>query len=164
MNFGEQLQNSTNAFASHTNQAILQAKTIHSHLDEMMQAFQRGLEEKVNSQLEGLKAIYDEVARKAEAAEQRTAEQQAGIQSALEKLESQVKSMDESIERMRTGSHETVGNLESVSTKAQEMARAFAEGGKTVADGLHGLAEAVESEREYDELRKQFAAEMGEAT
>lgn len=157
-----QLQNSTNAFASHTNQSILQAKSIHSHLDEMMQAFHRGLEQKANDQLESLKAIYNEVAKKAEVAEHRTAAQQTGIHSALEKLETQVKSMDESVERMRAGSHETARNLESVSTKAQEMARAFAEGGKTVADGLHALAEAVESEREYDEVRKQFAAEMGE--
>ena len=157
-----ELQNSTNAFASHTNQAILQAKTIHGHLDEMMQAFHRGLEEKANAQLESLKAIYNDVAKKAEEAKDRTAAQQAGIQSALEKLETQVKTMDESIERIRAGSRDTAGNLETIGTQAKEMARAFAEGGKTVAEGVHTFTEAVDSEREYHEVRKQFAQETSE--
>ena len=157
-----QLQNSTNAFASHANQAILQAKTIHGHMDEMMQTFHHGLEEKANAQLESLKAIYNDVAKKAEEAKDRTAAQQAGIQSALEKLETQVKTMDESIERIRAGSRDTAGNLETIGTQAKEMARAFAEGGKTVAEGVHTFTEAVDSEREYHEVRKQFAQETGE--
>ena len=157
-----QLLNSTNAFASHTNQAILQAKTIHRHMDDMMQAFHSGLEEKANAQLESLKAIYDDVAKKAEVAEQRTASQQAGIQNALEKLETQVRSMDESIERIRTGSRDTAGNLETVGVQAKEIARVFEEGGNTVAVGVRTLTEAIDSEREYQEVRKQFAREMGE--
>lgn len=156
-----QLQNSTNAFASHTNKAILQAKTIHGHMDDMMQAYHRGLEEKANAQLESLKAIYNDVAKKAEVAEQRTASQQAGIQNALEKLETQVRSMDESIERIRTGSRDTAGNLEAVGVQAKEIARAFVEGGNTVAVGVRTLTEAIDSEREYQEVRKQFAREMG---
>lgn len=157
-----QLLNSTNAFASHTNQAILQAKTIHRHMDDMMQAFHRGLEEKANAQLESLEAIYNDVAKKAEVAEQRTASQQAGIQDALEKLETQVRSMDESIERIRAGSRDTAGNLETVGLQAKEIARVFAEGGNTVAFGMRTLTEAVDSEGEYQEVRKQFAREMGE--
>ena len=78
-----QLQNSTNAFASHANQTILQAKNTHAHMDEMMQAFQNGLKEKAKAQLESLKAIYKAIAEKAEEARQRTDAQGEGIQSAL---------------------------------------------------------------------------------
>ena len=58
-----QLQNLTNAFESHANQTILQAKTTHAHMEEMMQALQNGLEEKAKAQLERLKATWDETPR-----------------------------------------------------------------------------------------------------
>ncbi len=157
-----QLQNSTNAFASHANQAILQAKTIHGHMDEMMQTFHHGLEEKANTQLKSLKTIYNDVAKKAEEAKDRTAAQQAGIRNALEKLETQVKAMDASIERIRVGSGATAENLEAIGTQASAMAQAFAQSGKTIADGVNTLTEVIDSEKEVHEVRKQFAQETGE--
>ena len=120
-----QLQNSTNAFASHANQAILQAKTTHAHMDEMVQAFQDGLEEKAKAELESLKAIYKATAEKAEEVRQRTDAQGEGIQRALGKLEAQVKSMDESIERIRGGSVETAANLEATGVQAKASAQAL---------------------------------------
>ncbi len=120
-----QLQNSTNAFASHANQAILQAKTTHAHMDEMMQSFHDGLEEKAKAGLENLHVIYNAVAEKADEARQRTKEQWAGIQSALEKLEAQVKNMDESIERIQIGSGETAENLEAIGAQAKASAQAL---------------------------------------
>ena len=157
-----QLQNSTNAFAAHANQAILQAKTIHAHMDEMMQAFHDGLEEKAKAELESLKAIYESVAEKAEEARQRTAAQQEGIQSALEKLETQVKRMDDSIERIRVGSGETAENLGAIASQAKASTQAFAESGKTVTEGLNALAEATDAEKTHHAVREQLAVEMGE--
>ncbi len=156
-----QLQNSTNAFASHANQAILQAKTIHAHMDEMMKAFHDGLEEKAKAELESLKAIYESVAEKAEEARQRTAAQQEGIQSALEKLEAQVKRMDDSIERIRAGSGETAENLGAIAVQAKASTQAFAESGKTVTEGLNALAEATDAEKTHRAVREQLAVEMG---
>ena len=120
-----QLQNSTNAFASHANQAILQAKTTHAHMDEMMQSFHDGLEEKAKAGLENLHVIYNAVAEKADEARQRTKEQWAAIQSALEKLEAQVKNMDESIERIQIGIGETAENLEAIGAQAKASAQAL---------------------------------------
>ena len=157
-----QLQNSTNAFASHANQAILQAKTIHAHTDEMMQAFHDGLEKKAKAELESLKAIYESVAERAEEARQRTEAQQEGIQSALEGLEAQVKSMDDSIERIRVGSSETAENLGAIATQAKASTQAFAESGKTVTEGLNALAEAADAEKTHHAVREQLAVEMGE--
>ncbi len=157
-----QLQNSTNAFASHANQTILQTKTTHAHMDEMMQAFHDGLEEKAKAELESLKAIYKSVAEKAEDARQRTEAQQEGIQSALEKLEAQVKSMDDSIERIRVGSGETAENLGAIAAQAKASSQAFAESGKTVTEGLNALAEATVAEKTHHVAREQIAVEMGE--
>ena len=157
-----QLQNSTNAFTSHANQTILQAKTTHAHMEEMMQAFHIGLEEKAMVQLESLKATYESVAEKAAEARQRTEEQGAGIQGALERLEAQVKNMDESIERIRAGSGETAENLAAIGTQAKASAEAFAESGKTVTEGLNSLAEATDAEKTHQVARKQFAVEMDE--
>ena len=142
-----QLNNSTNAFASHANQTILQAKTTHAHMEEMMHAFHDGLEEKAKAELESLKAIYESVAEKAEEARQRTEEQGAGIKGALEELEAQVKSMDESIERIRVGSGETAENLAAISTQAKASAFAFAESSKAITEGLNALAEATAGRR-----------------
>lgn len=157
-----QLQNSTNAFTSHANQAILQAKTIHAHMDEMMKAFHDGLEEKAKAELESLKAIYKSVAEKAEEARQRTEAQQEGIQSALERLEAQVKRMDDSIERIRVGSGETAENLGAIAAQAKASTQAFAESGKTVTEGLNALAEATDAEKTHHVVREQLAVEMGE--
>ena len=157
-----QLQNSTNAFAAHANQAILQAKTIHAHMDEMMQAFHDGLEKKAKAELESLKAIYKSVAEKAEEARQRTEAQQEGIQSALERLEAQVKRMDDSIERIRVGSGETAENLGAIAAQAKASTQAFAESGKTVTEGLNAWAEATDAEKTHHAVREQLAVEMGE--
>ena len=157
-----QLNNSTNAFASHANQTILQAKTTHAHMEEMMQAFHDGLEKKAKVQIESLKATYESVAERAEEARQRTEEQGAGIQGALEKLDAQVRNMDESIERIRTGSGETAENLEAISTQAKASSEAFAESGKTVTEGLNSLAEATATEKTNQAAREQFASEIGE--
>ncbi len=157
-----QLQSSTNAFNSHANQTILQAKTTHAHMEEMMQAFHDGLEEKAKAELESLKAIYESVAEKAEEARQRTEEQGAGIQGALERLEAQVKNMDESIERIRAGSGETAENLAAIGIQAKASSEAFAESSKTVTEGLNSLAEATATERTNQAAREQFASEIGE--
>ena len=157
-----QLNNSTNAFAAHANQTILQAKTTHAHMEEMMQAFHDGLEEKAKAQLESLKATYESVAERAEEARQRTEEQGEEIQGALERLEVQVKNMDESIERIRAGSGETAENLEAIGTQAKGSAEALAESGKTVTEGLNSLAEATANERTNQAAREQVTSEIGE--
>ena len=157
-----QLQTSTNAFASHANQAILQAKTTHAHMDEMIKTFHDGLKEKAKAELESLEAIYKAIAAKAEEAMKRTETQQAGVQSALEKLEAQVKSMDESIERIRLGSGETAENLGAIGAEAKAATRALAESGQVVTEGLSALAEATGAEKTHQETRAQFAKEMGE--
>ena len=157
-----QLQTSTNAFASHANQAILQARTVHAHMDEMMQAFHDGLEEKAKAELESLEAIYRAIAAKAEEVMKRTDTQQASVRSALEKLEAHVKSMDESIERIRTGSGETAENLESIGVQAKASTRALVKSEKAVTEGLSALAEATTAEKTYQEARAQFAKEISE--
>ena len=157
-----QLQNSANAFASHANKTILQAKTTHAHMEEMMQAFHDGLEEKAKAQLESLEAAYESVAEKAEEARQRTEEQGAGIQGELERLEAQVRNMDESMERIRAGSVETAENLAAVATQAKASSEAFAEGSRIVTEGLGALAEATGTERTHHATREQFAVEIRE--
>ena len=142
-----QLNNSANAFASHANKTILQAKTTHAHMTEMMQSFHNGLEEKAKAQLENLEATYQTVAEQAEEARQRTEEQGVGIKGVLETLETNVRNLDESIERIRSGSGETAENLAAIALQARAGAEAFAEGGTTVTAGLLSLAEATHSER-----------------
>ena len=114
-----QLQNSTNAFVSHANQAILQARTVHGHMDEMMREFHDGLEEKVRTGLERMEVIYVTIAARAEEALKATEGQQERIQYALEKLDAQVRGMDESIERIRIGSGGVAENLRAVATQAK---------------------------------------------
>lgn len=157
-----QLQASTNAFTSHANQTILQAKTTHAHMDEMMKAFHDGLEEKAKAELESLEAIYRAIAAKADEVMKRTETQQASLRSALEKLEAQVKSMDESIERIRTGSGETAENLGAIGAQAKASTRALAESEQVVTEGLNALAKATDAEKTYQEARTQFTKEMGE--
>ena len=157
-----QLQASTNAFASHANQAIGQARTVHAHMDEMMKAFHDGLEEKAKAELESLEAIYKAIAARAEEVMKRTETQQASIRSALEKLEAHVKGMDESIERIRTGSGETAENLKSIGVQAKASTRAFVESEKTVTERLGALAEATSAEKTHQQTRAQIAKELGE--
>ena len=157
-----QLQASTNAFTSHSNQTILQARTAHAHMDEMMKAFHDGLTEKAKTGLESLEAIYKGVAEKAEKATQRTEAQQTEIHNAMEQLEAHVKSLDESIERIRVGSGETADNLGAIGAQAKESSRALAESGKVVTEGLDALAAATVAEKTYQEVRTQFAKEMAE--
>ena len=157
-----QLQTSTNAFASHTNQTILQARTTHAHMDEMMRAFHDRLEEKAKAELERLEAIYRAIAANAEEVMKRTETQQASLRSALENLEAQVKSMDESIERIRTGSGETAENLGAIGVQAKASTRALAESEQVVTEGLSALAKATDAEKTYQEARTQFTKEMGE--
>ena len=157
-----QLQASTNAFTSHANQTILQARTTHAHMDEMMRVFHDGLEEKAKAELESLEAIYRAIAAKADEVMKRTETQQASLQSALEKLEAQVKSMDESIERIRAGSGETAENLGAIGVQAKASTRAFAESGQVVTEGLSALVKATDAEKTYQEARTRFTKEMGE--
>ena len=157
-----QLQNATNAFTSHTNQAILQARTVHAHMDEMMRAFHDGLEEKARAELERMEVIYVAIAGKAEEALKRTESQQERIQYVLEKLEAQVRIMDESIERIRVGSGETAENLGAIGVQAKVSMQAFAESGQVVTDGLSALATATAAERTHHETRMEFAKEIRE--
>ena len=150
-----QLQNATNAFTSHTNQAILQARTVHAHMDEMMRAFHDGLEEKAKAELERMESIYTTIAGKAEEALKLTETQQARVQSVLEKLEAQVRIMDESIERIRVGSSETAENLGAIGVQAKASMHAFAESGQVVTDGLSALAAATAAEQTHQEVRVQ---------
>lgn len=157
-----QLQNSTNAFVSHANQAILQARTVHGHMDEMMREFHNGLEEKARTGLERMEAIYMTIAARAEEALKRTEAQQESVQYALEKLDAQVRSMDESIERIRVGSGEVAENLGAVGTQAKASMKAFAESGRAAADGLGALAAATAEEEAHHQIRTQFAKEIQE--
>ena len=122
-----QLQNSANAFASHANQTILQARTTHAHMDEMMQAFHDGLQLKANADLESLTSVFKAVADRAEEASQRAAVQQEGIYGALESFQAQVRAMDESMGRIRAVSGETAQDLEAIGVKAKESAQAAQE-------------------------------------
>ena len=155
-----QLQASTNAFASHANQSILQARTTHAHMDEMMKAFHDGLTEKAKAGLEGLEAVYKGVAENAEKTRQQMEAQHVEIRSAMEQFEAQVKSLDESIERIRAGSGETADNLGAIGAQAKESSRALAESGKVVTEGLDALAASTDAESTYREARTQFAKEM----
>ena len=157
-----QLQNATNAFTSHTNQAILQTRTVHAHMDEMMRAFHDGLELKASSQLERMESIYTTIAGKAEEALKRTESQQARVQSVLETLEAQVRTMDERIERIRVGSGETAENLGAIGAQAKASMQAFAESGQVVTDGLSALAAATAAEQTHQQVRVQFAEELRE--
>ena len=157
-----QLKASTNAFASYANQAILQARTTHAHMDEMMQAFHDGLTEKAKTGLESLDAIYKGVAENAEKTRQRMEAQQAEIRSAMKQLEAHVRSLDESIERIRAGSGETADNLGAIGAQAKESSRALAESGKAVTEGLGALAAATDAEKAHQETRTRFAKVMAE--
>ncbi len=157
-----QLQASIDALKSYADQAIRQARTTHAHMDEMMQAFHDGLTEKAKAGLEGLDAIYRGVAENAEKTGQRMEAQQAEIRSAMEHLEAHVKSLDESIERIRAGSGETADNLGAIGVQAKESSRALAESGKAATEGLNALAAATDAERTYQESRTRFANEMTE--
>ena len=155
-----QLQNSTNAFVSHANQAILQARTVHAHMDEMMREFHDGLEEKAQAELVRMEAIYMAIAGRAEEALNRTEAQHERVQYTLEKLDEQVRSMDASIERIRVGSGEVAENLGAVGTQAKASMQAFAEGGRAAADGLGALAAATAEEEAHHRIRTQFAKEI----
>ena len=157
-----QLQTSTNAFASHANQTILQARTTHAHMDEMMKVFHDGLEEKAKAELERLESIYKAITVNAEEVMKRTETQQASVQSALEQLEAHLKGMDESIDRIRTGSSETAENLGAIGAQAKASARALVESEQVVTEGLTALAKATDAEKTYQETRAQFTKEMGE--
>ena len=144
-----QLQNSTNAFASHTNSTILQAKTIHSHMDEMIKTFHEGLEQKAKAELESLCTIYRAVGEKKEEEEKIASVQRLGIQNLFKKLETQISDLDESIEQIRINSEETARNLGTIATQAQVSADVFAKSEQTVAESLNVLVEAKDAENAY---------------
>ncbi len=126
----KQLQASANAFNSHANLTILQAKTTHAHLDEMMKQFRNGLTEKANADLELLDTVYKAISEKVEEISQQGGAQQADIRSAMEQFEVQLKSMNESLKRVREVSDETADNLGSLGTQAKEISRILAESEK----------------------------------
>ncbi len=157
-----QLRNSTNAFASHTNISITQAKNLHAHMEEMMRMFHDGLERKAKSDLENLNAVYKAVGERTQESEQQASAQRESISNALAKLESQVSSMDESIDRIRIRSDEAAKNLGAVSSHANASAEAFAASEKIVTEGLNALAEGTSSEASYRTAQERFIKEMGE--
>ncbi len=138
-----QLQNSTNAFEAHANKAILQARTTHAHMDELVQAFHDGLEAKSKAGLEHLDASYMSLVQRAEETAQRTEEQSEAIRAALGSFEGSVKSLEQSVEQIRVGSSATAGHLEAIGTQAQAGAIAVSESSRTAAEGLNALAEAT---------------------
>lgn len=144
-----QLQNSTNAFASHTNTTILQAKTIHSHMDEMIKTFHEGLVQKAKAELESLNTIYRAVGEKKEEDEKIASAQRVGMQNVLEKLETRVSILDESIEQIRINSDETAKNLGAIAAQAQASADVFAKSEQAVAESLNVLVEAKDAEYAY---------------
>ena len=118
-----QLANSANAFASHANKTILQAKTTHAHMDELMQTFHRGLEEKARAELARLQALHKSAADSAEQALRRTEAQQEGIHTALRGFQAQVTAMDDSIERIRIGSEATATHLGTIGALAEQSVK-----------------------------------------
>ena len=118
-----QLESSANAFASHANKTILQAKTTHAHMDELMQTFHRGLEEKARAELARLAALHKSAADSAEQALRRTEAQQEGIHTALRGFQAQVTAMDESIERIRIGSEATATHLGTIGALAEQSVK-----------------------------------------
>ena len=155
-----QLQNATNAFTSHANQAILQARTVHTHMEEMMRAFHDGLEEKAKSGLERMESIYTALAGKAEEASKQIESQQARFQSVLETLESHAGVMGESIEPLSANIVETAENLGAIGAQARASMQAFVEGGQVVTDGLSALAAATAEEQTHQQVRAHFAEEL----
>ena len=155
-----QLQNSTNAFASHTNQAIPQAKAAHVHMDDMMDAFQNGLEAKAKAQLVRLESTWEAAGQEARNVAQRIEGQQVAIQTVLERLETQIACMDEVIERVGSNSGEAARQLGSFGVQAQASARALEESGRIVRQGLNALAEAAAKEKAYQEDRAQTVKQM----
>lgn len=118
-----QLESSANAFASHANKTILQAKTTHAHMDELMHTFHRGLEEKAKAELARLQALHESAADSAEQALRRTEAQQEGIHTALRGFQAQVTAMDESIERIRVGSEATATHLGTIGALAEQSVK-----------------------------------------
>ena len=155
-----QMQNSTNAFASHTNSTILHAKTIHSHMDEMLTVFHEGLEQKAKAELASLNTIYRAVGEKKGEEEKIASAQRLGMQNVFEKLETQVSDLDESIEQIRISSNETAKNLGAISTQAQTSAEVFAKSEQTVAESLNVLVEAKDAEYAYRVAQKQNSDEL----
>ena len=115
-----QLQNSTNAFASHATQTILQARTTRAHMEEMLHAFRDGLATEAKSDLESLTSVFKAVADRIEEASERTAAQQEGFQA-------QVKAIDESMGRLGVASGEAAQALEAMDAKVRESAHAAQE-------------------------------------
>ena len=148
-----QLESSANAFASHANKTILQAKTTHAHMDELMQTFHRGLEEKARAELARLAALHKSAADSAEQALRRTEAQQEGIHTALRGFQAQVTAMDESIERLRIGSEATATHLGTIGREAQRTNAELA----TLPDGLRTATAAVEKLAEVTTANKAMA-------
>lgn len=155
-----QLQNSTNAFASHTNSTILQAKTIHRHMEEMIKTFHEGLEQKARTELESLNTIYQAVGEKKKEDEKIATAQRLGIQNVLEKLETHVSVLDYSIEQIRINSDETAKNLGAIATQAQASAEVFAKSEETVAESLNVLVEAKDAEKAYRVAQSHHSDEL----
>lgn len=156
----KQLQNSTNAFASHTNQAILQAKAAHAHMDDMMDAFHSGLEAKAKAQLARLESTWEAVGEEARKVAQRMEGQQVAIEAVLKKLETQIAGMDGAIERVGSNGGEAARHLGTLSVQVQASAQALEETGKIVRQGMNALAEVAAKEKAYQEDRAQVTKQM----
>ena len=158
-----QLQTATNAFASHTNQTILQARTTHAHMDEMMKAFHDGLEEKAKARLESLEAIYKAIAANAEEVMDRTETQQAGIRSALEQLETHLMLVTDQFKGVLGASKRQEEALDVTVKKLQALAEAVSrelEGQRNLKGAIAEIADVAVAAGRYGESLKDTEREV----
>ena len=142
-----QLESSASAFAYHANKTILQAKTTHAHMDELMQTFHGGLEEKASAELARLEALHKSVLDNAEEAQKQAAAHQEGMQTAQQRLREQVTAMDQSMERIRVGSEETTENLQTLGERTLENAQAMERSmvlHRQTTEALQGMQHAIQ--------------------
>ena len=125
MELRKQLNDSTNAFVAHANQAILQSKTVHSHMDEMMQTFHEGLRKKADEGLKVLNSIYEDVLEEIKKVNQWGDVWGEGIQSILGRLENQMQALDQTLDHIRGGSVDVGTNLESIGVQAGLVTEKF---------------------------------------
>ena len=133
------LQASTNAFASHTTQAIIQAKTVQAHMEELMSTFHDGLERKadtasdrmdklmsafqtgVENRAKGIIDNFERVHLKAvsqsETQLRQSQELHEETRNAIRNFASQIITLDQSIKTISSGSRDATEKLGTLSAE-----------------------------------------------
>ena len=138
-----QLQLSTDAFASFTNQAIVQAKTLHSHSEEMMRTFHDGLEKAARSELQSIQASFQAITSSTQKVIDHAETQQLNVQEVFEILESRLHGLGGIVERLQEGSDTATHGLEAVAEQSRESGEVLSSGARALNRQLGELASAV---------------------